>query len=98
MADDRYDRPALSDTLTARQSVLLVRVMEEAAELQQACAKALRWGLQSRHPQTGQTNSDQIAAEMDDVTKFMIELRYGNPLTQQQLEQLAEAGVDHQGL
>jgi phosphoribosyl-ATP pyrophosphohydrolase len=45
MADPRYDRPELSPSLTERQKVVLVRIMEEAAEVQQAAAKTLRWGL-----------------------------------------------------
>lgn len=74
MADARYDRSALTDELTERQKVVLVRIMEESAELSQACAKTLRWGLESSHPRTGQTNAAAIQEEFDDVCRFVGEL------------------------
>jgi NTP pyrophosphatase (non-canonical NTP hydrolase) len=74
MADPRYDRPELSPSLTERQKVVLVRIMEEAAEVQQAAAKTLRWGLDSVHPVTRLANRDQIQAEFGDLCQFVSEL------------------------
>ena len=41
---------------------------EECAEVQQAIAKALRFGLCDGYPGTDRTNAEDIAAELDDLT------------------------------
>ena len=46
---------------------LLICVMEEAAEVQQAASKALRFGLTDGYPGTDRTNLQDIANEMTDL-------------------------------
>ena len=51
-----------------RTQYLLVKLMEEAAEVIQACSKAYRFGLDYNHPDYGEgTNRAQITAELTDV-------------------------------
>ncbi len=46
---------------------LLVCLMEEAAEVQHAAAKALRFGLHDGYPKTSTTNMQDIATELNDL-------------------------------
>jgi NTP pyrophosphatase (non-canonical NTP hydrolase) len=46
---------------------LLVCLMEECAEVQQAAAKALRFGLEDGYPDTDRTNYEDIEKELNDV-------------------------------
>lgn len=46
---------------------LLVCLMEECAEVQHACAKALRFGLDDHHPSKGMSNVEDLMKELDDV-------------------------------
>ena len=46
---------------------LLTCLAEECAEVQQAVAKALRFGLDDGYPGTTRTNADDIAKELNDV-------------------------------
>ena len=46
---------------------LLICIMEECAEIQQACAKALRFGLDDGHPDRDSTNADDIIREYADL-------------------------------
>lgn len=69
MSDPLYkDRP-LSSSNTARQTLLLVRIAEEAAEVIQAATKALRFGADNFHPDdaTKETNIHALWREADDL-------------------------------
>ena len=46
---------------------LLVTLAEEAAEVAQACTKALRFGLEDGYPGTDRTNRGDIARELADM-------------------------------
>jgi len=46
---------------------LLVCLMEELAEVQQACAKSLRFGLEDHRPGTEDRNIDELWTEINDV-------------------------------
>lgn len=46
---------------------LLTCLAEECAEVQQAVAKALRFGLQDGYPDTDRTNAGDIAQELGDL-------------------------------
>lgn len=50
-----------------RSEYLLTCLMEEAAEVQQACAKALRFGLEDNAPMSLESNADKIANEYVDM-------------------------------
>lgn len=54
---------------------LLTRLMEECAEVQKLCAKALRFGLRNHHPDTpGMDNAMMIHQELCDVHAVRAEL------------------------
>lgn len=57
----------MAGRLTPAQAELLEMIAEEAAEVVQACTKALRHGLDSRHPDGGPTNAEQLAHELRDL-------------------------------
>jgi len=59
--------------MLAEQQVAIVRVMEEASELQKECAKALRFGLSNRYPAKGLTNAEKIVAEFRDVESALMD-------------------------
>ncbi len=46
---------------------LLTCLMEEAAEVQQAAAKAIRFGLDDRYPGSDRTNRQDLAHELTDL-------------------------------
>ena len=46
---------------------LLVCIMEEAAEVQQAAAKCLRFGLEHGYEDRETTNAEDLAFELDDL-------------------------------
>jgi hypothetical protein len=50
------------------QRELLTMLAEEAGEVVQACTKALRHGLDSRHPDGGPTNAQQLTRELRDLS------------------------------
>lgn len=50
-----------------RQEHLLTLLTEECAEIQQATAKALRFGLKDGYPGTDRTNESDISAELNDL-------------------------------
>lgn len=52
--------------MLTKQQYALIKVMEEAAEIQQACAKALRFGLDDINPHTKLTARMQLACEFGD--------------------------------
>ena len=55
---------------------VLTCIMEEAAELQQVCSKAIRFGLKSCHPQQpGINNIELVARELDDLNAVASILR-----------------------
>jgi hypothetical protein len=49
------------------QEHLLVVLMEECAEVQKECAKALRFGLEDRRDKNSPTNREKIQSELDDL-------------------------------
>lgn len=70
--DPQYDRKALQGRgagVSLQQEELLVRLMEECAELTQACSKILRWGWYSSSPDRhdGANNKDDFHKEAGDV-------------------------------
>lgn len=50
------------------QKYLLVKLMEECAEVQHACAKAIAFGLDDVGPKNDLTNGEMIAFELADLT------------------------------
>lgn len=62
-----------------REEHLLTIVMEEAAEVAKAAAKALRFGLGNISPE-GRTNAEAIVEEMIDLKAVMQMLQYGGSL------------------
>jgi len=60
---------------------LLTCLAEEAAELSQACAKALRFGLDDQYPVGDKSNQDKIAKEFNDVLAIMDMLQNGGWFT-----------------
>jgi NTP pyrophosphatase (non-canonical NTP hydrolase) len=67
----KYDRKRLcGNDVTAQEQERLVRLMEEAAEVQQACAKVLRWGWERVNPtvpvKKQETNREYLGRELDD--------------------------------
>lgn len=77
----KYDRSRLHRAVSPAQQVLLVRLMEEASELQHACAKTLRWGWRSSNPVTGDqiTNQEYVSTEMTDVADIWNRLQELRP-------------------
>lgn len=53
--------------LTPSEVELLTMMAEEAAEVVQACTKALRHGLSSRHPDGGPTNAQDLTRELHEL-------------------------------
>lgn len=53
--------------MMTRTEHLLVCLMEECAEVQKECAKALRFGLADTNPKTGVVNRDAISIEGCDI-------------------------------
>lgn len=53
----------------------LVHLMEECAEVTQAAAKVLRFGLDSRSPRTGRLNRERLREEMRDVVRAIERVR-----------------------
>lgn len=72
MTDPKYDRQRLcGDDVTLQEQELLVRLMEEAGEVIQACAKTLRWGWRSVNPtlpaSEQETNGKYVQREVRDL-------------------------------
>lgn len=59
---------------------LLMCLAEECAEVQQAIAKALRFGLADGYPDTDRTNVDDITAGVEDVFALVEMLQDENVL------------------
>ena len=53
--------------MTEREKYLLICLMEEAAEIQQACSRSLRFGLDSSHPNGEKTLGKEITTEIADL-------------------------------
>jgi len=56
---------------------LMTILMEEAAEVQQAVSKALRFGLDDKHPETGVSNLQQLNVELsqlDALVEMLIDM------------------------
>lgn len=70
-----YNRPRLQgrqNDVTPKQEELLVRLMEECAELTKECSKILRWGWGSYNPHdpmrgTNEKNFYREVADVDDI-------------------------------
>ena len=60
-----------------RQEHLLIKLIEECAEVQKAAAKALEFGLENKNPDTRLSNAKEIAHELDDVMAIVQMLRPG---------------------
>ena len=72
MSDPRFKFVPISDTLSSEQCTRLVRIMEECAELTQAAAKVLRFGLDGdEHNPYPTTPLQRLNAEMADVREAM---------------------------
>jgi hypothetical protein len=55
-----------------RKEHLLVILMEECAEVQKECAKALRFGLDEKYlPESDETNAESINREISDLVGVM---------------------------
>jgi len=46
----------------------LIKVIEECAEVQEACSKILRFGMYSTNPSTQESNLDKLRSELGDLT------------------------------
>ena len=57
-----------------KQDLLLIQLIEELSEVQHATAKALRFGLGCKNPNTCETNADSICRELTDVIAVLDEL------------------------
>lgn len=67
--------PMNEQGLTAAEVELLTMLAEEAAEVVQACTKALRHGLESTHPDGGPTNHEALSKEMADLGAVSLVMR-----------------------
>lgn len=67
--EKKFDSDVLSNDVSNADQVLLVRLMEEAGELIQACSKTLRWGWDSVNPYdaSDETNRRFVQRELGDV-------------------------------
>lgn len=54
--------------LSPAEAERIALLMEEAAEVVQACGKILRHGYESTHPDGGPTNRQQLEKELGDMT------------------------------
>lgn len=75
MTNSLYDRDRLcGDDVTPQEQELLVRLMEEAGEVVQACAKTLRWGWESVNPTVPvdeqEANGDYLRRELYDLVSL----------------------------
>jgi hypothetical protein len=89
MSDARYEYQPLSEAVGPQARLLLVRLMEECAEVQQVAAKTLRFGPDSHHPQhTAQrTNRVELQRETLDLLKVLYDLALLPPsITRDQLK------------
>lgn len=50
-----------------KEQMLLLKVAEECNEIAQVCSKAIRFGLESKHPSGGPTNLERIGEEFEDL-------------------------------
>lgn len=68
---------ALYPLETESDALLLVRLTEEAAEVQKLCCKAQRFGLRSYHPADPEKtpNADLIGREITDFARVATEMR-----------------------
>jgi len=57
-----------------KEQFLLLKVMEEAAEVQQMCSKCIQFGMDERY-KDGPTNLERLMGEVDDLcnTLFLLE-------------------------
>ena len=69
----------------------LVCLAEEASELSQACAKALRFGLGDRYPVAGDTTLERVVKELNDVQAVAIMMKQRRILPETILGPEAEA-------
>lgn len=77
------------NALSPRQAEALAMLAEEAGEIVLAVGKTLRHGLESRHPDGGETNREAISREVADL-RAVLRLLDGD-LPEVTEEQIAEA-------
>jgi len=68
---------------------VLTCVSEEAVEVSQRCAKALRFGISETQPGQPLTNEDRLWGEVADLQgalEMLIELRGGGNITREQVD------------
>lgn len=66
-------------TMTNRQKHLLVIMMEECGEIVQGASKILRFGHNSYHPGSNETNEEHVLKEINDLLA-VIEMTVGVPI------------------
>lgn len=71
---DRYVSPYDKPEGLVRE--LLEILIEECAEVQKACTKALRFGLDNGYPGSETTNAEEISIELGDVEAVVERLEY----------------------
>jgi NTP pyrophosphatase (non-canonical NTP hydrolase) len=76
MSQARYRKTSLSRDVTDKEREMLVKLMEECAELSQATSKILRHGWDSWNPDRPEAgwNSEQILEEIADVQNMLKEI------------------------
>ncbi len=53
--------------MISTEQILLIQIMEECAEVQQAISKYLRFGSDEVYPETNMTNKQRLDEEIDDL-------------------------------
>jgi len=77
-----------------KEQYLLIQLMEECAEVQQACAKALRFGLDEGYPGTVRTNKSDILKEIADLTGVIRVLEYAGIINGEDVSENAIASKE----
>ena len=72
----KYKDLPLSEELSSREQLLLIRLIEECAEVQQCATKMLRFGPSNYHPADPhkETNLHAFRRELDDLWETLREM------------------------